>query len=440
MFLSTTVIAFNKNYTPITTKKNEIANEMQKSLQKQLLEIWYPLALDTIYGGFLSDFNHQWKPKGRQNKFIVTQARHVWSTSKASQHFSNNKQYQRTAKYGANYLQNALWDEEFGGFFNLVDRKGKVIKQHNQIIKNAYGNAFAIYGLVAYYKMSGDATALNLAQKTFYWLDNHSYDSVFGGYFQFLARDGTPFTDGFNDVPPKDYNSSIHVLEAFTELYGIWPNEKLRERLQSLLIIIRDTIITEKGYMNLYFFRDWKPLSHKDSSTKFINANHYYDHISFGHDVEIAYLMLEASLILGIENDSVTLKIAKKLIDHALMNGWDNNLGGLYDEGYYFKGDNKITIIKDTKEWWSQAEALNSFLIMADIFPDDEMDYYQKFTLLWDYVKTYLIDQKHGGWYWGGLDKEPALKRSYKGSIWKGNYHTSRSLMNCINRLNNSNE
>jgi hypothetical protein len=45
------------------------------------------------------------------------------------------------------------------------------------------------------------------------------------------------------------------------------------------------------------------------------------------------------------------------------------------------------------------------------------------------------FDYKHGGWYWGGIDIVPQMKYSPKGSIWKGNYHTSRGLINCINRF-----
>ncbi len=50
-------------------------------------------------------------------------------------------------------------------------------------------------------------------------------------------------------------------------------------------------------------------------------------------------------------------------------NGWDNQAGGFYDEGYYFKGEDTITIIKDTKNWWAQSEGLNTLLLMADHFP-----------------------------------------------------------------------
>ena len=55
-------------------------------------------------------------------------------------------------------------------------------------VKTAYGNAFSIYALSAYVRVSGDADALNLAKRAFFWLDRCSYDPVHLGYYQFLRR------------------------------------------------------------------------------------------------------------------------------------------------------------------------------------------------------------------------------------------------------------
>ncbi|MGZ5135923.1 MAG: AGE family epimerase/isomerase, partial [Flavitalea sp.] len=91
----------------------------------------------------------------------------------------------------------------------------------------------------------------------------------------------------------------------------------------------------------------------------------------------------------------------------------------------------------DTKNWWAQAEGLNTLLLMADLFPKDEMEYFKKFKVLWHYSQTYLIDHVYGDWYQGGLDKEPHQKTALKGHIWKATYHQFRGLANCIHRLRN---
>ncbi len=418
-------------------ERARLADEMAFSLKDQLLDVWYPLAIDTLHGGFLSDFSYRWEPDGPQRKMIVTQARHVWTASKAAAFFPENEGYLAAAAHGVAFLRDVMWDAEFGGFYALVTREGTVVTGAGDgwLLKTAYGNAFGIYGLAAYYHASGDTAALKLARDAFHWLEMHSHDAVHKGYFQHLERDGTALVDGHGETPPKDQNSTIHLLEAFTELYQVWPDSLLRERLSELLMLVRDTITTEAGYMNLFFERDWTPVSYREAEAAEREAHYHLDHVSFGHDVETAFLMMEASEVLGLHNDTATLQTGKTMVDHALRYGWDEAAAGFYDEGYYFAEDTTLTILKDTKVWWAQAEALNTLLIMARLYPDDERRYFDKFKTLWAYTKTNLIDHEHGGWYWGGLDKEPDHKTGPKGQIWKGNYHTARSLMRCVEGL-----
>jgi mannobiose 2-epimerase len=416
-----------------------LANEMEKSLQAELLNKWYPQCVDSLYGGFISTYTYDFKPTGAQDKFIVTQARHTWTTAKAFEHYPYHTYYLKCSEIGFRFLRDVMWDKTNGGFYNLVTREGKD-KGNPQSPKEAYGNAFAIYALAAYYKASKDAAALNLAKKAFMWLENHSHDPKYKGYYQHLKMDGTPVVrtssvPSTSELGYKDQNSSIHLLEAFTELYSVWKDALLRKRLGEMLFLVRDKIVTPKGYMALFFKPDWTAVSFRDSTKEAILQHKSLDHVSFGHDVEIAYLMLEASHILGLKNYKRTLIVAKRLIDHSLKNGWDNNLGGFYDEGYYFKDSLKITIIKDSKNWWAQAEGLNTLLLMADRFPNDKMRYYEHFKKMWQYIQTYIIDHEYGDWFEEGLDREPQRKTALKGHIWKATYHQSRALLNCIERL-----
>jgi mannobiose 2-epimerase len=433
ILLSSVAIAQTKQ------QRLQTADEMERSIQTELLNKWYPQCVDSTYGGFITTYTYDFKPTGAQDKFIVTQARHTWSTAKASELYPDISYYIKCSENGFHFLRDVMWDKTFGGFYNLVTREGKD-KSNAQAPKEAYGNAFAIYALAAYYHASRDTAALNLAKKAFMWLEKHGHDPKYKGYYQILKMDGTPVSrDATNastsNVGYKDQNSSIHLLEAFTELYGVWPDPLVRERLQEMLFLIRDKIVTPKGYLVLFLKPDWTPISFVDSTKEVILKHRNLNHVSFGHDVETAYLMLEASHVLGLKNDTRTLAVAKKMVDHSLQNGWDNTLGGFYDEGYYFKDSSRITIIKDSKNWWAQAEGMNTLLLMADKFPGDKMNYYEHFNKIWNYIQTYIIDHQYGDWYEEGLDKEPERKTALKGHIWKGNYHQFRSLSNCVKRL-----
>ncbi len=422
----------------------KIAAEMENSIQNELLNKWYPQSIDTMYGGFLSTFTYDFKREGTQDKMIVTQARHTWTNSKAMKLYPDVAYYKTCAEHGYKFLRDVMWDKTNGGFYNLTDRRGND-KSDPQKPKEAYGNAFGIYALAAYYQATGDTGALNLAKKAFMWLEKHSHDPIYKGYYQHLQRDGTPVkrsntVPSTSDLGYKDQNSSIHLLEAFTELYSVWPDKLVRQRLQELLYLIRDKITNKKGDLVLFFQPDWTPVSFRDSCEASVLQHHSLDHVSFGHNVETAYLMLEASRALGLKNDNTTIIIGKRMVDDALKNGWDSTLGGFYDEGYYFKDKPNITIISDSKNWWAQAEGLNTLLLMSYHFPGDKMHYFDKFKQLWQYTQTYLIDHTYGDWYEEGLDKEPQRKTALKGHIWKATYHNFRALSNCVKRLRGGEE
>ncbi len=316
----------------------------------------------------------------------------------------------------------------------MVSQAGEPMLAHPYALKTAYGNAFAIYALAALTAASDNAEVLDFAKEAFYWLDNNSHDPEYGGYFQFLEQDGSPRKSGYNNTPPKDQNSSIHLLEAFTELYRVWPDDLLRSRLEEMLVLVRDTMVLDHKYLQLFFQADWQPLSFRDSSAVIREANYGRDHVSVGHDIETAFLMLEAAHALGIP-EAETAQAGKSMVDHALEVGWDNEIGGFYDYVYYLPGAQEASVIKDTKNWWAQAEGLNALLLMHTLFPEDEHRYFEQFKKQWTFTNEFLIDHDRGGWYSGSLDKEPQRIEGAKSHIWKGAYHTVRSLMHSADML-----
>lgn len=412
------------------SKLTEIRDEMKILLKDKMLDAWYPTAIDSVDGGFLSVLDENWQPYGDQTKFIVTQARHVWSLARAMERYPENEQYAQWAAHGFKFLSEKMWDQEEGGFYELRLKNGDQPPGQNPDEKRAYGNSFGIYASAAYARATGSEEALEFAKETFRWMNKHSYDPIHGGYFQFLTREGRPFHEVYDSLPfyqyYKDQNSSIHIMEAFSELYRIWPNDTLRNRLEDLFLLIRDDITNPEGYMTLFFTLDWKPVSFRGEPIHYWN----FDHVSFGHDIETAFLLLDASDALG-RNDAETDTITKRMVDHSISMGLDRKTGGLYYKGYYFLDE--MAIVDDQKSWWVEAEALNSLLLFDGLYPEE--GYLEEFISMWDYSKKYLIDWERGGWYNRGYDNFPEAKNANKGAHWKSPYHTLRSIKNCIDML-----
>ncbi len=411
---------------------NEIAQI--DSVLNIVLARWYPAVVDTINGGYYSTFTYDWQLAEEQPKTLLNHARTLWTVSKAYQFYSERALYKEVADHGYQYIITHLYDSLSGGFFsNFPAQKDKP--------KNSYENAFAIYALAEYAKIDNNPTIKEHLTNTFNWFEEKAHDPKHLGYFHFVFEDNdrakrksTTFrqASGWGNADWKNQNTSIHILEAFTNLYQVNPSPLVKQRLEEIFLLVRDTMVKDKNHLALYFYPDWTPISHRDSSRQHILENKQFDHISFGHDIETAYLLLEASEVLYGEYDGTTLQIAKNLTDHSLQHGMDANNYGMFYEGYRFGEDQAIEIINDLKSWWVQAEAWHTCRLMQILYPKEEK-YQQAGDALWNYILEQMLDQQYGGWYNGGLDTRPESKTRNKAHPWKNAYHNGRAMIQVLN-------
>ena len=404
------------------------AAETEHMLREDVLDVWFPRTVDNQHGGFSSVFSRDWKQGASQGKFSVFQGRMTWISSEVAMRRPELKdRFLPIAQHGLKFLNDVLWDKQYGGFFWGVDDNGAISPSFGDN-KEMYGESFGLYGAAAAYQATRDPSALALAQKEFHWMEEHAHDRKNGGYFELLSREGKPIEADANGMPPrntsyggfipgyKSMNTHIHLLEAVSQLYEVWKDDLVRTRLQELLTTVRDKICVEPGVMNLYFTNDWRPIP---------------DHDSYGHDVETAYLMLEAEDILGVPHDPRTERMAKMLVDHALAFGWDENLGGFYGEGSTFgKPEEK------SKDWWVEMEGLNALLLMHEKYGKQTSAYFKAFQKQLDFIEKYQRDSEFHGFY-GRIDEDGKPSSSEKGHNWKAAYHDGRALLNVSERLRN---
>ena len=146
-------------------RRDSLAGVMEESLFRDILAFWYPRNLDTVHGGYISSFEYNWnRTEGLQVKSLVQQARHVWTTAFLYRNYPEKKEFLEYAAHGFRFLKGSMWDERFGGFYVLCNEDGSPVEE-SMDDKRVYGQAFAIYGLSAYYDVSRDTAALKLAQQ-----------------------------------------------------------------------------------------------------------------------------------------------------------------------------------------------------------------------------------------------------------------------------------
>lgn len=419
-----------------------LARETEASLQNDVLDKWFPAAINANEGGFFENFaedwsrgdardrnlSHQarrtwwkwWQSRAKRGceRHIVYQARLTWLSAQASLHDpARAALYLAATRHGLAFLVEKLWDRQQGGFFWAVDVAGCPTTRFGGE-KHAYGMAFGIFAAACSYQATRDPATLDLAKQAFHWLDNHAHDSRNGGYFEALAANGDPIltrttrpTDAIGTrYGLKSNNTHIHLLEAFTSLCAVWPDAIARARLQELVEILRDTIYGDPGYLHIYLNADWTPVLGRDS---------------FGHDIEAAYLLTEAAAALGQRDDMATWSAAQRLVDHALEFGFDREQGGFFHEGTPLGRD----LVKK-KAWWVQAEGLNTLLLMHERFGHETPRYWEAFLKLWEFISNKQIDHDHGGWYATVAPNGTAIAKQRKSDRWTDGYHQGRALLN----------
>lgn len=384
--------------------------ELQEELT-QLLAWWGNYTLDEDFGGFhgkVTNENHViFSPKG-----LVLNARILYTFSSAYL-LSKKPEDLAMANRAYQYLTNFFTDKKEGGFYWSLSIEGKPLDQKKQV----YGQSFAIYALSEYYKATLEETALTLAQETYQLLEKHSYDKVDTGYIEAHTKDWKPLSDlrlsekDQNDK--KSMNTHLHVIEAYANLYLVWPDDGLKAAIKRLLANFKAHIIhPQTGHLQLFFDMDWKAKSSL---------------ISFGHDIEAAWLLLEAAEIINDKEEIQDFKILALKTADAAARGLHAN-GGLV---YEFDQENQHWI--NEFHWWPQAEAMVGFFNAWQISGNE--NYLKQTFNIWEFIKKYLKDTKNGEWFWGVDEVLLPMQNEDKAGFWKCPYHNGRACIEIIKRI-----
>jgi mannobiose 2-epimerase len=399
--------------------------EIERRLETELTGHWYPALVDRTRGGFHENAARDWSLRPDTGASVVYQARLTWTAAAYAQfNPSRRDEFLGYARHGLDFLSRSMHDDEQGGFYWRIGPDGRPPAEV-RAPKHLYGMSFVIYAASRLCEAGGDDQARRVAVETFQWLEDHAHDNTHGGYFESFARDGTvlqpePSSPDAKDVlgnvyGRKSMNAHIHMLEAVAELARVDRSELVRKRLKELLTLVRDRIAHEPGALHLYFQPDWTPIP---------------GHDSYGHDVETAYLLLEAAEVLGEPDDPRTLAVARSLVDHPLAVGWDEEQGGFYDSG-----DEEIPQADTRKVWWTEAEGLNALLLMHRRHSQETDRYARAFVAQWTMIDRHLIDPEHGGWFESTTREGRLIGDGTKAQPWKANYHHARALMNVARML-----
>jgi mannobiose 2-epimerase len=396
-------------------------NELKEFLQRvsdqlfgHILPFWCGPALDHERGGWMGCLSNDLKPDRTQPKGLIVNARILWAFSAAYQ-TRPDALFKQMADRAFEYVMKRFWDAQFGGAFWRLDDAGRVLDDSKKI----YGQAFYIYALAEYYRAFKTPLALARAMDLFGLIERHAHDAELGGYLEVRQRNWSE-ADANARLSDKDMNEKksmnnhLHVLEAYTNLFRVWKEPRVAERLRELILLFEQRILDARTlHLHHFFDEQWR-----------VRSNTY----TFGHDIEATWLLGEAAEVLA---DTALLRrvqaLALRMAEVGLREGVDAADGALRYEGK----DGKI--IDGGKECWPQAEAVIGFLNAFQLSGDAK--YFQASLRAYDFIEQKLVDRIHGEWFWR-ITPEGRMDASLpKVSEWKGPYHGSRMCLETLHRL-----
>lgn len=402
------MLLVNKDIQPdmLFRYKTELAEELT-----DILSYWMRHTIDRS-GGFYGSVNNCNIPDEAAVKGVVLNSRILWTFSAAYQVTKNLNHY-KTAQQAYDYILGYFIDKRYGGVYWSVDANGFMRDDRKQI----YGLAFCIYGLSEYYKISNEQQALDTAIDLYNCIELYSFDKNRNGYIEAFTREWATSSDlrlsEKDNNERKTMNTHLHIVEAYANLYSIWPDARLKEKISNLLFLFdRYFINSTNHHLNLFFDDDWGLKSSLQS---------------YGHDIEAAWLLQPCAEIIEDEKWMEQFRQYAVPVTEAAAEGLDTD-GGLWYE--YEPADDQLIAEKHS---WPQAEAMIGFYNAYQLTGKEK--YLQMSLRSWEFVKKHIKDKENGEWFWG-VNRDYTIMPKDKAGFWKCPYHNSRACIELVKRIN----
>src|SRR5271157_1297541 len=393
--------------------ENTWQTEIHRELTGNILPFWMQHARDPEQGGFYGSLSNHLVVDNQSPRSAILTARILWTFS-AAYGYERRPEYLAMSEYAFAYLCQKFIDPLYGGVYWSVDAQGQPLQRR----KHSYAQAFAIYGLSEFYRASADATALHMAQHLFELLDQYAYEPRFGGYLEGRAEDWSATTDmrlSEKEIDAqKSMNTLLHLLEAFTNLYRVWPDSHLGQRMLELTNIFLEHILEPGGqHLRLLFDDRWNSL---------VNS------VSFGHDIEASWLLVESADVLGISELSQRIKVAAVQMAQAVYEQ------GLWPDGCVILEQDEKGQRNPERHWWPLAEGMVGFYHAYQL--TSRLHFERASRRCWQFAQDRMVDRQYGDWY-KVLEASYIPKAGYpKMGAWECPYHHARACLELIKRLN----
>jgi mannobiose 2-epimerase len=391
----------------IADRLTVLATAAEAELRENLLPFWKGMQ-DTARGGFAGAATSNGTPIPSAPKGAVLHARILWALSAAYARF-RDPALLAAATHAYRFISLRLIDPVWDGVVWAVSADGEPLDER----KHIYAQAFAIYGLAAFHRASGDPEALALAQQLSRTIERQAADPGGRGYVESFTRDWQVTANPLhrNRATSRTFNTHLHLLEAHAALLEVWPDPAVLRRVEALALLMAQHMF-DPGRQTFWqdFDPDWRPLDRG---------------CSHGHDIEASWLIMALCDRIDAEI-AVPIRGALSLLPAAILGRAVDTDGGLAS------GDGADGQPAAGKTWWVQAEALVGFL---DAFErSGEPRFLTAAEGVWSFIQQFLVDRNGGEWRAWIAPAGEAQPDLPKVGLWKGPYHGVRACLETLGR------
>jgi mannose/cellobiose epimerase-like protein (N-acyl-D-glucosamine 2-epimerase family) len=301
------------------------------------LPFWTRHGIDAECGGFHERLDRECRPITRDGKRSMVQARQICVSAQAAL-LGRLDEGVDLARTGFDFLVRHCRHPE-GGWRFRVARDGAPLDD----TRDLYAQAFVMFGLAWWHRLTGDNAACSLAEETLAYLDKAMAHSA-GGYRDGIDARGRPLAG------PRRQNPHMHLFEAMIEWRVASGDSIWLERAKSMAALMASHFCVD-GTLREYFADDLSPMPGEQG--RIVEPGHHY---------EWAWLLHRYQALSG---DGQYAGLAAGLYDFAEAHGIDPATGGVIDAV-----DSKGKPVQRSRRCWPQTEATKAHVARLEATGD----------------------------------------------------------------------
>ena len=376
-------------------KLKNLEETYKEELLKHIVPFWLEKSQDNEFGGYFTCLDRKGEVYDT-DKFVWLQAREVWMFSTLYNNVEKKQEWLDCAIQGGEFLKKYGHDGNLNWYFSLTQDGKPLIEPYN-----IFSYTFATMAFGQLSKATGKAEYAEIAKKTFDIILSKR-ENPKGKWNK--AHEGTRNL--------KSFSLPMILCNLALEIEHLLDKDFLERTIDECLHEV----------LNVFYRPELGGIIIENLNTDGTLSDTYEGRlINPGHAIEAMWFVMDLGVRLNRpELIQQAVDITLKMIDY----GWDKEFGGIF----YFmdrKGFPPQQLEWDQKLWWVHVETLISLIKGYQLTGSQAcLGWFEK---IHEYTWTHFKDPEYPEW-WGYLNRRGEVLLDLKGGIWKGCFHIPRGL------------